>query len=68
MWGIGNASGTYFGIAPAGLSELQAAQLAAGLPRPRTWHPGVDSPGYRRRVATIQRRMDRADWLWKVIG
>jgi len=67
VWGIGNASRTYFGIAPSELSEQQAAELAAALPRPRTWHPGVDSPAYRKRVDRIMARMERADWLWKVI-
>lgn len=67
VWGIGNASRTYFGVPASELSELQAAELAAGLPRPRTWHPGVDSRAYRRRVDRIMGRMDRADWLWRVI-
>jgi len=67
VWGIGNASRAYFGTAPSELTELQAAELAAGLPRPHSWHPGVDSPGYRKRVTRIVGRMERADWLWRVI-
>src|SRR5207245_1859761 len=44
-----------------------AAQLAAVLPRPASWRPGSPSPAYRRRVAAIQRRMERAAFLWKLI-
>jgi monofunctional biosynthetic peptidoglycan transglycosylase len=67
VWGIGNAAHTYHHAPASELSERQAAELAAGLPRPRTWHPGVESSGYRRRVEMILRRMERADWLWRVI-
>ena len=38
------ASRRYFGKAAAELNEDEAARLAAGLPRPRAWHPGVGSP------------------------
>ena len=50
-----------------GLSEAEAAQLAASLPKPTSWHPGVGSPAYQRYVATIQRRMAKAEFLWKQI-
>lgn len=67
VWGVGNASRHFFGSPPAELTEEQAAELAASLPRPATWHPGVSTAGYQRRVESIRRRMDRAQWLWKVI-
>ncbi len=41
--------------------------LAASLPFPRTHPPGSAGRAYRRRVATIERRMAAADWLAKVI-
>jgi hypothetical protein len=37
------------------------------LPSPATWRPGSASPAYRRRVAAIERRMERAAFLWKQI-
>jgi monofunctional biosynthetic peptidoglycan transglycosylase len=39
VWGINAASRSYFGIAPQGLNEEQAAALAATLPSPRTSNP-----------------------------
>jgi monofunctional glycosyltransferase len=39
VWGIGAASRSYFGVAPRGLNEAQAAALAATLPFPRTSNP-----------------------------
>ena len=60
VYGAGAASQRYFGRAADGLGSSEAAALAAGLPMPNRWHPGVDSPGYRRRVAAILRTMDRA--------
>jgi monofunctional glycosyltransferase len=67
VYGVGAASQRYFGKAAADLDESEAAQLAAVLPSPRTWHPGSASPAYRRRVAAIGRRMERAAFLWKQI-
>ena len=67
VYGVGAASQRYFGKAPADLDESEAAQLAAVLPSPATWHPGSASPAYRRRVAAIERRMERAAFLWKQI-
>ncbi len=67
VFGAEAAARRYFGTSAAGLGERQAAELAAGLPRPRTWHPGVDSRGYRWKTNLILRRMADAGWLWKVI-
>jgi monofunctional biosynthetic peptidoglycan transglycosylase len=67
IYGVGAASRRYFGKAPADLDEDQAAQLAAALPNPALWHPGSRSRPYRRHVETIRRRMDRAEFLWKLI-
>ena len=43
------------------LSEDEAALLAASLPRPREWHPGVARNAYRRYAENIRRRMDRSE-------
>ena len=39
IWGLDAASRTYFGVAPLGLSDQQAAALAATLPHPRSSNP-----------------------------
>ncbi|MFN2572502.1 MAG: biosynthetic peptidoglycan transglycosylase [Gemmatimonadales bacterium] len=39
VWGARAASAAYFGVAPAQLSDAQAAALAATLPQPRTSNP-----------------------------
>lgn len=67
IYGAEAATRHWFGIPAAGLTERQAAQLAALLPRPKTWNPWHESRAYTRRVETILRRMRKADWLWKVI-
>ncbi len=67
IYGAEAAARHYFGTSAAGLTERQAAELAASLSRPRSWHPGVESRGYRRQVERIEGRMRRAGWLWKVI-
>jgi monofunctional biosynthetic peptidoglycan transglycosylase len=67
VYGVGAASQRYFGKTPADLDESEAAQLAAVLPSPATWRPGSASPAYRRRVVAIERRMERAAFLWKQI-
>jgi len=66
-FGAEAAARHYYGSSAAGLGEWQAAQLAAGLSRPRTWHPGVDSGAYRWKTNLILGRMRDAGWLWKVI-
>jgi len=67
LYGVGAASARYFGKTAADLDEHEAAQLAAVLPNPSAWHPGASNPAYRRRVATIERRMGRAAFLLKQI-
>jgi monofunctional glycosyltransferase len=61
VYGVEAASRHYFGRPAAALGDDEAAQLAAGLPRPRDWHPGVTTTAYRRYVDTIGQRMERAD-------
>lgn len=63
IYGAEAAARHYFGKSTASLTERQAAELAASLPRPRSWHPGVKSKSYQRRVRSIQRRMGKARWL-----
>jgi len=67
IFGAEAAARRYFGLAAADLGERQAAELAAGLPRPSSWHPGSTSRVYRRRVERTLSRMARAQWLWKVL-
>jgi monofunctional biosynthetic peptidoglycan transglycosylase len=68
VYGAEAAAQHYFGIPAASLTEVESAQLAAGLPRPRSWHPGVNSPYYQRYVEDILGRMHRATFLWRAIG
>jgi len=67
VYGAEAASRRYFGKPAADLDEAEAARLAASLPNPRAWHPGSPSRAYQRHVAAIQRRMARAEFLWKLI-
>jgi monofunctional biosynthetic peptidoglycan transglycosylase len=68
VYGAEAAARTYFGKPASSLTEREAAGLAASLPRPSSWHPGVDSPSYHRYVDDILARMARADFLWRHIG
>ncbi len=67
IYGAEAAAERYFGLPASQLTEQQAAQLAAALPRPSRWHPGSESPSYQRYVAEIQRRMHLAEFLWRRI-
>jgi monofunctional biosynthetic peptidoglycan transglycosylase len=67
VYGCGAASRRYFEKPPADLTEREAALLAASLPSPSRWHPGVPSRAYARYVDTIRRRMEKADFLWRQI-
>jgi monofunctional biosynthetic peptidoglycan transglycosylase len=65
IYGVGAASRHYFGKPAAALGPEEAAQLAASLPSPTRWHPGSGSRAYAQHVTRIQRRMAKADFLWK---
>jgi monofunctional biosynthetic peptidoglycan transglycosylase len=68
VYGVAAAARLYFGKPPGGLTEHEAALLAASLPQPTRWNPSTDTPSYRRYVADIESRMDRADFLWRWVG
>jgi monofunctional biosynthetic peptidoglycan transglycosylase len=63
VYGVEAASRRYFMKPAAQLTDEEAAQLAAGLPSPATWHPGSSRPGYHRHVESIRRRMAKATFL-----
>jgi len=67
IYGAEAAARHYFGVSAAALGPRQAAELAAALPNPAGWHPGAESRRYRNRVATVLRRMAKAQFLWKEI-
>lgn len=54
IYGAEAAAQRYFGKSARFLDEREAALLAASLPRPKTWHPGVRSSAYLRRVGRIE--------------
>lgn len=67
VFGVEAASQRFFGHSASSLSEEEAAQLAAGLPR-TTWYPGVKSRGYREAVARVERRAGKMrDWMAKLL-
>jgi monofunctional biosynthetic peptidoglycan transglycosylase len=67
IYGAEAASRHYFGVDAGSLTERQAAELAAVLPRPKQWHPGRETAGYQAAVERILRRMEKAEFLWKRI-
>jgi monofunctional biosynthetic peptidoglycan transglycosylase len=67
VWGAEAAARRYFGKPASALGRREAASLAAALPRPRDWHPGVASRGYQRAVERIAGRMERAGWVAREI-
>jgi monofunctional glycosyltransferase len=68
VYGVEAAARRYFDKPAAGLTEHEAAMLAASLPRPSTWYPGRASSAYARYVAEIETRMARATFLWRAVG
>jgi monofunctional biosynthetic peptidoglycan transglycosylase len=67
IWGVESASRRYFGKAAADLTDDEAVLLAASLPSPTTWHPGSSSAGYRRHADRVRQRMDKAQFLRRLI-
>jgi len=65
VYGAEAAARQYFHTSAAALGPAQAAQLAAGLSRPRSWHPGASSRSYQRRVRIVLRRMQQARWIYR---
>ena len=63
VYGVEAASRRYFGKSAAEVTDVEAAELAASLPSPATWHPGSSRPGYRRHVESIKRRIAKATFL-----
>jgi monofunctional biosynthetic peptidoglycan transglycosylase len=67
VFGAEAAARQYFGKPAAALTVEEAAQLAASLPMPSRWHPGSPGRGYQRHVASILRRMEKAEFLRRQI-
>jgi len=67
VYGAEAAAQRYFGKRASDLGATEAAQLAAGLPRPSRWHPGCKSRTYERRVQRLLRRMQQAEFLKREI-
>lgn len=63
VYGAEAAARHYFGISAGALDRRGAAELAASLPRPSTWHPGSTRRGYRRHVERIAERMAKTPWV-----
>jgi monofunctional biosynthetic peptidoglycan transglycosylase len=63
IYGAEAAARHYFNKPASELSQHEAALLAASLPRPKSWHPGVDDDRYLSRARRIQTWMTQADFL-----
>jgi len=63
LFGVEVAARHYFDLSASELDADRAAQLAASLPRPASWHPGVESRAYAGYVEDVLGRIDQADWL-----
>ncbi len=65
VYGVEAAAREYFDKPAIELTENEAAQIAAALPRPASWHPGVANGSYEWYVGEIENRMKRAQFLWR---
>lgn len=69
IYGVGAASGYFFGTQPASLNDRQAALLAAVLPSPRRYNAGNPSDFVRERsdwIVTQIERLRREGWITRV--
>lgn len=68
VYGAEAASRHWFGKGAAALTAREAAQLAASLPKPSSWHPGSPSKAYQRRVEIVLGRMEKAGgWVGPLV-
>ena len=56
VFGVDAGARHYFGIPVAGVDPLQAAELAATIPAPRSQNPATDTRGFRWRVELVYAR------------
>ena len=59
IYGAQAAAQSHFGVDAAGLTDQQAALLAAVLPNPREWIAGDAGDYVRQRAATYRQRVDQ---------
>ncbi len=67
IYGAESAADYYFDKHARDLSPMEAAQLAASLPRPTSWNPASTSTGYRAHVDRVWDRMRGARYLDRYI-
>ena len=63
IYGAEAAAQHYFNKPASQLNAREASLLAASLPRPKSWHPGVDDDRYLRRARRIQSWSAQAHFL-----
>lgn len=69
IFGAGAAARHYFDKPAAELTEWEASLLAAALPRPADWHPGVRESPYLARAERIEYRMyEVKGYLQRYVG
>jgi len=67
VYGAEAASQHFFKEPASELSGKEAAELAASLPNPGSWHPGSKSPYYSYRVELIVQRMQTFSFINKYL-
>jgi monofunctional biosynthetic peptidoglycan transglycosylase len=69
VFGAGAAARYYFAKPASDLTRWEGALLAAALPRPTTWHPGVQDNRYLGRADRIEfLTLEYLDFLWRRLG
>jgi monofunctional biosynthetic peptidoglycan transglycosylase len=69
LFGAGAAARYYFGKPASDLTRWEGALLAAALPRPTSWHPGVQDNRYLGRADRIEfLTREYVDFLWRRLG